>query len=46
MLKLILKKTKCDAIKLENYKNNFKIIKIFSKKKNSCNGTYWIHTTI
>ena len=25
--KLIMKKTKCDAIKLENYKDNFKIIK-------------------
>ena len=25
--KLIIKKTRCDAVKLENYKNNFKIIK-------------------
>ncbi len=25
--KLIMKKTKCDAVKLENYKDNFKIIK-------------------
>ena len=28
-----MKKTKCDAIKLENYKNNFKIIKYLVKKK-------------
>ena len=28
-----MKKTKCDAIKLENYKINFKIIKILVKKK-------------
>ena len=25
--KIIMKKTGCDAVKLENYKNNFKIIK-------------------
>ena len=30
---LILKKTKCDAIKLESYKGNFKIIKALVSKK-------------
>ena len=29
----ILKKTKCDAVKLENNKNNFKIIKFLTKNK-------------
>tara|TARA_B100001564_G_C20654369_1_gene678442 strand:+ start:687 stop:1481 length:795 start_codon:yes stop_codon:yes gene_type:complete len=31
--KLVIKKTKCDAIKLENNKNNYKIIKYLVKKK-------------
>jgi len=31
--KLIIKKTKCDAIKIENYKNNYKIIYSLTKKK-------------
>ena len=31
--RIILKKTKCDAIKIENYKNNFKIIKYLVEKK-------------
>ena len=31
--RLILKKTSCDAVKLENYKNNFKIIKYLVQKK-------------
>ena len=31
--KLVLKKTGCDAIKLESYKSNFKIIKELVKKK-------------
>ena len=31
--KMIMKKTGCDAVKLENYKNNFKIIKLLTKKK-------------
>ena len=31
--KIILKKTKCDAVKLENNRNNFKIIKNLVKKK-------------
>ena len=31
--KLIIKKTKCDAIKIENYKNNYKIIYSLKKKK-------------
>lgn len=30
---LILKKTNCDAVKLENYKNNFKIIKHLVQRK-------------
>ena len=30
---LILKKTSCDAVKLENYKKNFKIIKYLVQKK-------------
>ena len=43
--KLIMRETKCNAVKLENYKNNFKIIK-YLVKKNSCNGTYRLYTTI
>ena len=31
--RIILKKTGCDALKLENYKNNYKIIKLLVKKK-------------
>lgn len=31
--RLILKKTNCDAVKLENYKDNYKIIKYLVKKK-------------
>ena len=31
--KLILKKTKCDAIKIENKGNNYKFIKLLTKKK-------------
>ena len=31
--KLVIKKTKCDAIKLESNKKNYKIIKILVKKK-------------
>ena len=31
--KLIMKKTKCDAVKIENHKDNFKIIKLLVKKK-------------
>lgn len=30
---LIMKQTRCDAIKLESYKNNFKIIELLVKKK-------------
>ena len=33
MLKLIMKQTGCDAIKLESYKNNYKIINLLVKKK-------------
>ena len=31
--KLIMKKTKCDAVKIEDYKNNFQIIRLLVKKK-------------
>ncbi len=31
--KLIMKKTKCDAVKIENNKDNFKIIRLLVKKK-------------
>ena len=31
--RLIIKKTSCDAVKLENYKNNFKIIKYLVQRK-------------
>ena len=30
--KIIMRETKCDAVKLENFKNNYKTIKIFIKK--------------
>ena len=40
-----LKKTKCDAVKLENNKNNFKIIELLVKK-NCSNGTYRFYTSI
>ena len=31
--RFIIKKTSCDAVKLENYKNNFKVVKHLVKKK-------------
>ena len=31
--RMIMKKTKCDAVKLENNKNNYEIIKLLVKKK-------------
>ena len=31
--RLIVKKTRCDAVKIEHYKNNFKILKYLVKKK-------------
>ena len=40
-----MNKTKCDAIKLESNGKNFHIIQNL-EKKNSCDGAYWIHTTI
>ena len=40
-----MKKTKCDAVKLEEFKDNFQIIKILVEK-NTCNGSYWVHSTI
>ena len=44
--KLIIKKTKCDAIKIENYKNNHRIINLLTKKKNSCDGSYWLYSSV
>ena len=44
--KLIMKKTKCDAVKIENHKDNFKIIKLLVKKKNTSYGSYRLYTTI
>ena len=44
--KKIMRLTKCDAIKLESNNKNFNIIRELTKIKNSCNGTYWIYTTI
>tara|TARA_X000000950_G_scaffold65481_1_gene80483 strand:- start:4811 stop:5605 length:795 start_codon:yes stop_codon:yes gene_type:complete len=32
-IKLVIKKTGCDAVKLENYKDNYKIIELLVKKK-------------
>ena len=44
--KYVIKKTGCDAIKLESDKKNYKIIETLVKKKNSSDGTYWIYTPI
>ena len=44
--KLIIKKTGCDAIKLESNNKNFNIIEKLVKKKNSSNGSYRLHTSI
>ena len=44
--KLIMKKTRCDAVKLESNKKNYKIIKSLVNRKNSSHGTYWLYTTI
>ena len=43
--KLLIKKTGCDAVKIESNKNNFKIIKLL-KNINACYGTYWIHLNL
>ena len=32
-IKLVIEKTGCDAVKLENYKKNYKIIEVLTKKK-------------
>ena len=45
-VKLLIKKTGCDAVKLENYKQNYKFIEELVKKKNSCNGTHRLYPTI
>ena len=42
----IMKNTNCDAVKLENYQKNYKIVELLVKKKNSCDGSYWVHPTI
>ena len=44
--KLIIKSTKCDAVKLESNFKNFKIIENLVKKKNFCDGTYRLHASI
>ena len=44
--KLLIRLTKCDAVKIESNKKNFRISKELVKKKNSCNGTYWIYSRI
>ena len=44
--KLIVSKTGCDAIKIENNKKNYKIINMLIKKKNSSNGSHWLYTAI
>ena len=44
--KKIMKLTKCDAVKIESNNKNFDIIKEFGKSKNTCNGSYWLHTSI
>ena len=41
----IIKMTKCDAIKIESNKNNYKIIE-FLVRKIFCNGSYWIHASV
>ena len=45
-VKSVIKKTGCDAIKIESNKKNYKIIEHLTKKKNSCDGTYWFYPTI
>ena len=42
---LIIKTTKCDAIKIESNKSNYKIIEGLVKK-NSCNGSRDIHHSL
>ena len=44
--KLIMKKTRCDAVKLESNKRNFKIIEKLVKKKNSSNGSYRVYASV
>ena len=43
--KYIIKRTGCDAVKLENFNNNYKIIKLLVKK-NSSYGPCWLYSTI
>ncbi len=45
-VKSVIKKTGCDAVKLESNNNNYKIINSLVKKKNKCNGTHWLYTTV
>ena len=44
--KILIKETKCDAVKIENYKKNYKIIDFLVKKKNTSHGPYWLHASI
>ena len=44
--KYIIKKTKCDAVKLESNNNNYNVIKKISKFKYSSDGACRIHSTI
>ena len=44
--KLIMNKTKCDALKLESNNKNFEIIQETNRLKNTNNGTYWFYTSI
>ncbi len=44
--KKIIKITRCDAIKLESDRKNYKIIKSLVKKKNFSNGSYRLYTPI
>ncbi len=45
-VKKVINKTGCDAIKLESNKKNYNIIEGLVKKKNSCDGTHRLYTTI
>ena len=45
-VKFVLKKTRCEAVKLENYKKNHKIIEALVKKKNPCYGSHWLYATV
>ena len=44
--KLLIKKTGCDAVKIESNKNNFKIIKLLTKNKIPVMGHIGIHLNL